>query len=124
MNSASAIGKIVTNRRRRGVAVIEAALFIPLLILLLCGMVEYGWCFIKYQGINNAAREGVRTAVREGATDAQWQAAVDSVLVSCGRDKDASGNPRPPPSATRTLGPGVGSPSGTQITCTVRVAYS
>jgi Flp pilus assembly protein TadG len=124
MMSDRAIRNSGNNKRRLGLAMIEAAIFIPLLILLLCGVVEYGWCFIKYQGLNNAAREGVRTAIRDGATDAQWQAAVDAVLVTCGRDRDGSGNQLPPPSATRTLTPGVGSPAGTQLTCTVRVRYS
>ena len=36
-------------------AVVEAALFLPLLFLLVFGMVEYGWAFLKFECINNAA---------------------------------------------------------------------
>jgi Flp pilus assembly protein TadG len=106
-------------RHRRGVAVVEAALFLPLLFLLVFGMVEYGWAFLKFECINNAAREGVRAAVRDGATDAVWQAAVDTVMRDCGKTPGT-----PPPSTTRTLSPGVDSPRGTQLTCTVTVNYS
>lgn len=104
------------NHRRRGMAVIEAALLFPLLILFLLAMVEYGWCFLKYQCINNAAREGVRVAVRDGATDAQWQAAVTNIMATCGKRGVT-------PTYTVTLSPGVGSASGTQLTCTITVAY-
>jgi Flp pilus assembly protein TadG len=104
---------------RRGLAAIEAALFLPLLFLIVFGMVEYGWAFLKFECINNAAREGVRAAVRDGATDATWQAAVDNVMKDAGKTPGV-----PPPSTTRTLTPGVGSPKGTQLTCTVTVNYS
>jgi Flp pilus assembly protein TadG len=109
----------VKRRARRGLAVIEAAIFFPLLFLLLFGMVEYGWAFLKFQCINNAAREGVRAAVRDGATDTVWQTAVDNVMRDCGKRANT-----PPPSTSRTLSPGVGSAKGTQLTCTVTVSYS
>ncbi len=104
-------------QRRRGIATIEAAILFPLLVLFLLAMVEYGWCFLKYQCINNAAREGVRVAVRDGATDTQWQAAVTNIMATCGRQGVA-------PTYTATLSPGVGAASGTQLTCTVTVPYA
>lgn len=103
---------------RRGLAVVEAAILFPLLFLLLFGMVEYGWAFLKFQCINNAAREGVRAAVRDGSTDTVWQTAVQNVMRDCGRTSGTA------PVYTAALAPGVGSPPGTQITCTVTVAYS
>lgn len=103
-------------RRRRGIATIEAAILFPLLILFLLAMLEYGWCFLKYQCINNAAREGVRVAVRDGATDTQWQGAVTNIMATCGKQGVT-------PTYTVTLSPGVGSASGTQLTCTVTVPY-
>ena len=101
---------------RRGIATVEAAILFPLLILFLLAMVEYGWCFLKYQCINGAAREGVRVAVRDGATDAQWKAAVTNIMTGCGKQGRT-------PTYTATLSPGVGSASGTQITCTITVDY-
>jgi Flp pilus assembly protein TadG len=106
------MAKLVNSQRRRGLAVIEAAIFFPLLFLLLFGMIEYGWAFLKFQCINNAAREGARVAVREEATDAHWQAAVTNVMNGCTIA-----------TYTRTLSPGVTSLVGTQVTCTVTVNY-
>lgn len=106
--------KLVRRRGRRGLAVVEAAIFFPLLFLLLFGMIEYGWAFLKFQCINNAAREGVRVAVRDGATDADWRAAVVNVLNGC----SIPISPFP-----GTLLPGVNPSVGTQITCTVTVDY-
>lgn len=102
---------------RRGIATIEAAILFPLLILFLLAMVEYGWCFLKYQCINSAAREGVRVAVRDGATDAAWQAAVTNVMASCGKRGTT-------PTYTATLSPGVGVTTATQITLTIAVPYA
>ncbi len=102
---------------RRGIATVEAAILFPILILFLLAMVEYGWCFLKYQCINSAAREGVRVAVRDGAVDAQWQSAVRNVMTGCGKRGTT-------PTYTATLGPGVGSATGTQLTLTIKVDYA
>jgi Flp pilus assembly protein TadG len=107
---------LMKKNTRRGLATVEAAILFPLLILFLLAMVEYGWCFLKYQCINSAAREGVRVAVRDGATDTQWQAAVTSIMTGCGKRGTT-------PTYTVTLSPGVGSATGTQLTCTITVLY-
>jgi Flp pilus assembly protein TadG len=94
-------------------ALIEAAILFPVLFLLLFGMIEYGWAFLKFQCINNAAREGVRVAVRDGATDPQWQDAVRTVMTGCSITTFTS----------ELSAPGVGTGVGLQITCTVTVDY-
>jgi Flp pilus assembly protein TadG len=48
-----------------GVAAIEFALVLSLLILLLLGIVNFGIAFFKYQGLQAAAREGARFAAVE-----------------------------------------------------------
>lgn len=47
----------------RGAALIEAALIIPLLLLLVLGVVEFGFMINRGTLINNAAREGAREAI-------------------------------------------------------------
>ena len=49
--------------RRDGLAVVEMAIVLPLLILLTFGMIEYGWLFLRSQEISNAARQGARIGV-------------------------------------------------------------
>ena len=47
----------------RGAALVEAAFVIPLLLLLVLGVVEYGFIVNRGTLLNNAAREGGREAV-------------------------------------------------------------
>ena len=37
------------NKSRRGTMVVEAALILPLLLILTFGGIKYGWLFIKWQ---------------------------------------------------------------------------
>ena len=88
--------------RERGAALIEAAIIIPLLLLLVLGVVEYGFMVNRGTVINNAAREGAREAifgsseseieqhVRDAA--ASLEQADLTVTVTC---KDADGTSCP-----------------------------
>jgi Flp pilus assembly protein TadG len=49
--------------RSGGAAAVEAALVLPILLLVTFGGIRYGWFFLKAQQITNAARCGARTAV-------------------------------------------------------------
>lgn len=49
--------------RSRGAAAAEAALVMPLLLLVTFGAIKYGWLFLKAQQITNAARHGARMIV-------------------------------------------------------------
>jgi len=48
---------------RRGTLVVEAALLLPLILLIVLGLIEYGWLFYNVQQITNAARQGARIAI-------------------------------------------------------------
>ena len=47
----------------RGTALIEAAVTIPLLLLVAVGIFEFGRAYQTWQVLTNAAREGARVAV-------------------------------------------------------------
>jgi Flp pilus assembly protein TadG len=49
--------------RRRGAALVETALVLPIMLLFLLGIMEYGRYFFVLQLATNAAREGCRYAV-------------------------------------------------------------
>lgn len=57
------------NKSRRGTMIVEAALILPLLLLLTFGGLKYGWLFIKWQQTTNVARHAVRYAVRPTPVD-------------------------------------------------------
>ena len=61
-----------TNRLRgeRGQAIVELALTLPLLLLVVLGVFDFGLMFQRYEIVTNAAREGARVAVLPDYTDA------------------------------------------------------
>lgn len=75
---------IMQRRLQRGLAAVELALLLPLLMLVLFGAIEYGWMFLKNQQLADAARSGARVAVIEGATNALVQSRVDEVMANAG----------------------------------------
>lgn len=54
------------NRGERGAALVEFALALPLLLVVLAGIVDFGFAFQRYEVVTNAAREGARIATLPG----------------------------------------------------------
>lgn len=50
-------------RREDGQSLVEFALVLPVLLFLMCGIIDFGWLFYNQIALNNAAREGARCAV-------------------------------------------------------------
>src|SRR6185295_15002998 len=50
-------------RAESGAELIEFGLTLPLLLLLVLGMIEFGFLFREYEIVTNAAREGARIAI-------------------------------------------------------------
>ena len=50
-------------QNNRGVAAVELAICLPILILLVCGSIEFGLLFYNQQVITNASREGARAGI-------------------------------------------------------------
>ena len=62
-------GRVVGGRRaRRGNAVLETALVLPILLALSFGLVEFGYFFYVKHNMQGAAREGARVAITPSAT--------------------------------------------------------
>ena len=68
----------------RGAAVVEMAVVAPVLLALLVGIIEFGWVFMAYQTITNAAREGARTATLQGVTDAEIEQRIHDYVAPAG----------------------------------------
>ncbi len=72
------------NNMCRAAAVVEMAVVLPILLTILFGIIEFGWTFMVYQSVTNAAREGCRVAVLEGSTDEDIDARVAEYLSLVG----------------------------------------
>ena len=70
------------SRRRgeRGAALVEAAITVPIILLISVGIFEFGRAYQTWQVLTNAAREGARLAVINGSTDADVVARVRSYM--------------------------------------------
>jgi Flp pilus assembly protein TadG len=107
-------------KSQNGVAAIEFAIILPLLVLLLFGTVEFGLLLYNQQVITNASREGARAGIVAQSPrlpDAQIAAVVTSY---CGGNLITFGSPTTPNSViTRT-----GSTFQSDLTVDVTYNYS
>ena len=71
-------------RNERGSELIEMALCFPLLLMVVLGIVDFGFLFQRYEVVTNAAREGARVAVLPGYSTADIQSRVDSYATAGG----------------------------------------
>ena len=78
-----------TPARRRGAAVIEFAAVLPILLMFLLGIVEYGRMLMVAQISTNASREGARYAVQADATPDAVNSYVRTYLKSASVPGDA-----------------------------------
>ncbi|NQT21403.1 MAG: pilus assembly protein [Planctomycetes bacterium] len=70
--------------KRRGIATVEVALILPVLITLTFALMEYGWFFINAQRTTNAARQGARLAAMPDTTVAEVASFVDALMSEVG----------------------------------------
>lgn len=93
-------------RSRLGAAMVEMALVLPLFMMVVLGIIEFGRAMMVSQLVTNSAREATRLAIIDGATNSsvtQW--VKDFMVQSCGVAANdvtvditvtaATGNPNP-----------------------------
>ncbi len=56
----------------------------PTLLLVMLGIIDFGFLFQRYEIVTNAAREGARVAILPGYADADVQARVNQYLTAGG----------------------------------------
>lgn len=84
----------------KGAAAVEFALCLPLLILILCGILEYGWYLTNQIVLANAVSAGARAGIkakewegedplsfaRSATRDAFWISNIPNITVSINED--------------------------------------
>lgn len=68
----------------RGAELVEFAFVFPTLLLVMLGIIDFGFLFQRYEIVTNAAREGARVAILPGYADADVQARVNQYLTAGG----------------------------------------
>lgn len=74
--------KTPRSENRRGAAMVEMALVLPVFLLVLMGMIEFGRAIMVGQLVTNAAREGARMAILDGSTNSSVSASIKSFLTT------------------------------------------
>lgn len=54
--------RLTSKQKERGASLVEFAFVAPLLVMLLFGMIEFGWLFSQNLDVRHGAREGARLA--------------------------------------------------------------
>lgn len=101
-----------TRSRKDGVALVEMALVLPLLLLLVFGVMEYGWMFLKAEQVADSARHGARYAATPDATLARTGAMCQSLLNQAGIT-----------TATVAVPTGIAPGTGNSVTVQITVPY-
>jgi Flp pilus assembly protein TadG len=89
-----------------GAELIEFSLTLPLLLLIVLGIMEFGLMLREYEVVTNAAREGARIAILPSYANADVITRVDDYLETAGLDL-----------ALATVDPGVAVPTPVGAAC-------
>ncbi len=75
---------------KKGQSLVEMALALPVLILLFCGITDFGWIIANTLIVENASREGARLGTVV-ASDSTYSSQVRSRVLSVSPDYSRSG---------------------------------
>lgn len=73
-------------KRENGQAMVELALILPVLLLILMGIIEFGFMFNSYLTLNNVSREAARYASL-GGSDVQAESRATDIAQNLDADK-------------------------------------
>jgi Flp pilus assembly protein TadG len=72
----------MTLKKQKGVAAVEFALLIPLLLLIVVGVAQFGWLYGNYVMVANAASAGARYFASQRGTTSPYSATQTQVQTS------------------------------------------
>ncbi len=104
-------------RPRAGAAMVEMALVLPLFILIIVGIIEFGRAFMVQQMVTNASREGARHASLPNTTENEVVALVRDSLATGRINRDVVQVTVTPTNLQNAT-------TGTQVSVEVGVPYS
>lgn len=66
-------------KNEKGQSLVEFALILPLLLLLIMGIIQFGLVFLGYISVSNAAREGARVGIVQTTYSQAQSKAIEKV---------------------------------------------
>lgn len=66
----------------KGQSMAEFALILPVLLIVLCGIIDFGWLYYNQITLNNAAREGARYAVIHYDPTVDWKGEAEERMIN------------------------------------------
>jgi Flp pilus assembly protein TadG len=112
--------RLRTKRRtERGAAAVEFALVVPFLIVIVMGIVNFGFIFAQQLSLSNGARQAARYAVVDGPTCAQIRTEGQNAGATIGMDTADVPVPVVSGCTSDSTKPCAGTASGTNITVTM-----
>ncbi len=110
--------KIIERLRcQKGVAAVEFAIILPVLMMIILGIIEFGLLMYDKQVITNASREGARIGISDDVvSDADIEAVVDNYVLN---NLITFGSPTPPVTTIDRVGMNFGD----DLTVTVTYNY-
>lgn len=103
-------------RSESGASAVEFALLLPVLMMILFGIIEFGFALYQQAILTNASREGARLGIVQSVpaiTTAQINAAIDNYLTPTGIN---------PTNVSRTIV--AGGVTGTPVRVTLTLPYT
>ena len=107
-----------SGHRSHGLALVELAVILPLLLILSSGAIEYGWLFLCQHELTNTARQAARYAALPDTTSPQVTQQVFSLMTQYGLAKKST-------DYTLTITPSdvTSPPSGQLVTVRISLPY-
>jgi len=105
-------------RSESGASAVEFALLLPVLMMILFGITEFGLALYRQSILTNASREGARLGIVQSIpaiSNGQINAAIDTYLTAAGI---------PPGNVTRTIVAGGITGTPVQVTLTLPYTYA
>jgi Flp pilus assembly protein TadG len=91
MEAVNSLGTVPSKRSSaHGLALIEMALILPLLLILSSAAIEYGWLFLNQHELTNASRQAARYASLPDTTSSQVTDQIFSLMSQYGLAKSKS----------------------------------
>lgn len=110
-------------KSERGAELIEFALVLPVLLLIVLGIVDFGFLFQRMQVMTNAAREGARMAVLAGYANTDVEARARNFVQTGGVPTTATNPAVEVTNVTITTGAGGPTMAGKRVEVTYTHDY-